>query len=68
MNAMTIDLLLTLMIQMLNRAGEFAALITKARSEGRDVTEAELDALAANDDLMRAELQQAINEAKARQP
>jgi hypothetical protein len=68
MNAMTIDLLLTLMIQMMSRAAEFGALITKARSEGRDVTEAELDALAANDDLMRAELQKAINEAKAKQP
>jgi hypothetical protein len=65
---MTIDLLLTLMIQMMSRAAEFGALITKARSEGRDVTEAELDALAANDDLMRAELQKAINEAKAKQP
>jgi hypothetical protein len=68
MNPTSIDLLLTLMIQMLNRAAEFGALITRARAEGRDITAAELDALAANDDLMRDQLQQAINEAKAKQP
>lgn len=66
MNPVTIDLVLTLMIQMLNRAAEFGALITKARGEGRDISQAELDALVAQDDAARADLQAAIDEAKAK--
>ena len=64
----TVDLLLTLALQFLNRAAEFQALVIKARTEGRDITPAELDALAANDDLARAELQKAIDEARAKKP
>ena len=57
---MNIDLALTLIIQLLNRSGEISALIAKARGEGRDITEAELDALVSADDLARAELEAAI--------
>ena len=64
---MNVDLLLTLLITALNRASEIGLLIDRARSEGRDVTEAELDALFSQDDAARAELQAAIN-AKSGQP
>ena len=53
---MNVDLLLTLLITALNRAGEISALIANARKEGRDVSDAELDALFAQDDAARAEL------------
>ena len=65
---MNVDLLLTLLITALNRASEIGMLIDKARREGRDVSEAELDALFAQDDAARAELQAAIDAAKAAKP
>lgn len=64
----TIDLAITLLLQFMSRAQEVGALINKARSEGRDVSQAELDALVANDDAAKAALQQAIDAAKAKQP
>lgn len=61
---MNIDLLLTLLIQLLSHADEIGKLIRNARAEGRDVTDAELDALAAKDDTAREALQDAINKAR----
>jgi hypothetical protein len=55
-----IDLALTLIIQLLNRSSEISALIAKARGEGRDITDAELDVLQAADDAARADLMAAI--------
>jgi len=44
---MNADLVLTLLIQGITHANELATLYQKARSEGRDVTQEELDSLSA---------------------
>ena len=53
----------TLLIRLLEQAQAVGALILKARSEGRDITTDELDALAAADDVVR----DALNAEIARQ-
>ena len=53
----------TLLIRLLEQAQAVGALILKARSEGRDITTEELDALAASDDVVR----DALNAEIARQ-
>ncbi len=58
------DLALTLLIAALNHAAEIGALISKARLEGRDISDAELDTLVAADAAARAKLQAAIDAAK----
>lgn len=55
-----------LLLGLLDRATAIGALISKAQAEKRDITEAELDGLAAHDDAARALLAAAI--AKARIP
>lgn len=60
-----IDLAITLLFGLLDRAAAYQALVTKARDEGRDVTDAELDALAAEDDNARDELEAAIAKRRA---
>ncbi len=55
-----IAILLDLLLRAAGQMQTFAALINKARSENRDVTRAELDALYADDDKARAELQALI--------
>jgi hypothetical protein len=60
-----IDLAITLALNLLDRAAAYGALITQSRAEGRDISDAELDALAAEDDVARKELEAAI--AKRRQ-
>lgn len=59
------DVLISLILGLLDRASAIGALLTKARSEGRDVTAAELDALKLTDDLARQALVDAIAVAKA---
>ena len=59
------DLAITLMLAFLDRAAAYGALISKARAEGRDVTDAELDELAREDDAARADLVAAIAKRKA---
>lgn len=51
--------------QLLDRAMAYMATVNKARAEGRDVSEAELSALAAEDDAARGKLVAAIAKAKA---
>jgi hypothetical protein len=58
--AVAVDLLLGL----LDRASAIGTLLAKANTEGRDVTDAELDALAAGDDAARAALDAAIKKAR----
>lgn len=60
-----IDLAITLALNLLDRAAAYGALVSQAKAEGRDVSNAELDALAAEDDVARKELEAAI--AKRRQ-
>ncbi|MES1993178.1 MAG: hypothetical protein V4457_06135 [Pseudomonadota bacterium] len=62
---MNIDLVLSLALALLTHAGEISALITKAKSENRDITDAELQAVFDADALARARLTVAIAAAKA---
>lgn len=52
------------MLGLLDRASQIGTLITTARGEGRDVTDAELDALVADDKKARKDLVAAIAAAK----
>jgi len=53
-----------LLFGLLDRAAAVGTLIKTAQSEGRDVTEAELDALVADDDEAKAQLKAAIDAAR----
>lgn len=57
--------LIALLLQYSDKISEIGALLTKAQTEGRDVTAAELDALFGEDDAARAALQAAIDAAKS---
>lgn len=50
---------------LLDRAMAYAAVVNKAKSENRDVSSEELDALAAADDVAKAKLDAAIAKARA---
>jgi hypothetical protein len=50
---------------LLDRAMAYVALINKARAENRDISDAELDVLAANDNAARDKLVASIAKAKA---
>jgi uncharacterized protein YggE len=54
-----------LLLGLLDRAVAWGALIRKAQSEGRDITAAELDTLAAEDDAAKAALDAAIAKARS---
>ena len=56
--------LITLILQYSDKLSQMATLLAKAHSEGRDVTDAELDALFSDDDKARAALDAAIAAAK----
>lgn len=53
-------ILIQLLTQLLAQAQSIGQLVSKARSEGRDVTDAELAALMAQDDAVRAALEAEI--------
>lgn len=57
--------LVTLLLQYSDKITQIGTLLTKAHTEGRDVTDAELDALFADDDVARKSLDDAIQAAKA---
>lgn len=57
--------LVTLLLQYSDKITQIGTLLTKAQSEGRDVTEAELDTLFADDDAARAALEKAIADRRA---
>ena len=59
------ELAITLLLGLIDRAAAYGALISKAKAEGRDVSEAELDALASEDDQARKELEAAIAKRRA---
>lgn len=54
-----------LLLGLLDRAVAWGAVVAKAQAEGRDITAAELDTLAAEDDAAKAALDAAIAKAKA---
>lgn len=55
----------TLLLGLLDRAAQWGAIVQKARSEGRPVSEAEVDAFVALADESDMKLQAAIDAAKA---
>lgn len=55
---------ITLALGLLDRAAQWAQAANKAKAEGRDISEAELDGLAKGDDAARAALEAAIATAK----
>lgn len=57
-------LAIQLLMGLLDRAQAISTLLNKAKAEGRDVTDAEIDELAAGDDAARAVLQAAIDKAR----
>ncbi len=62
---MNTDLVISLLIALATHAGEISALLTRAKAEGRDITDAELQAVFDADALARARLTLAIATAKA---
>jgi len=54
----------TLLLGLLDRAQAIGTLIKTAREEGRDITEAEIDQLVADDDAAKAALDLAIEKAR----
>ena len=65
MNEVNIVTALSLLLQLTTQAAELTKLINNARSEGRDITDAELDALAGQEDEARNRLRAAIETARA---
>jgi hypothetical protein len=55
---------ITLLLGLIDRAAAWGAVIAKAQAEGRELTEAEVDAFAAADDAAKAELEEAIRKAR----
>lgn len=62
---MNVDLAFELMLLILNRAASIGAMIARARSEGRDISPAELDGLRATDDAAKLKFQANIDAARA---
>jgi hypothetical protein len=61
---MDANVAVTLLLGLLNSGGVWQ-LLSKANAEGRSVSKEELDALFANDDAAKLELDKAIAEARA---
>jgi hypothetical protein len=61
------ELALTLLFGLLDRSTQILALIAKAKAEGRDVSQTELDSLSQADDVARAELVIAIAKRRAQE-
>ncbi len=59
-----VAVLMQILLPLLDRAGEITALLNKAHTEGRDVTDAELDGLFAEDDAAKKALAEAIRKAR----
>jgi len=59
------EVAITLLLGLLDRAAAYGALISKAKAEGRDVSDAEFDELAEQDDQARKDLVAAIAKRKA---
>lgn len=59
------DLLLSLILALPNNLGEVTALFQQAKSENRDITDAELESVFGRDAVRRAQLTLDIAKAKA---
>jgi hypothetical protein len=60
--------LVSLLLGMVDQAAKASALLAKTRAEGRQPTDEEMQTFFAADDKARAELQTAIDQAKAGKP
>ena len=60
-----IALLMQILLPLLDRAAQISELLNKAHGENRDISDAELDQLFADDDEARAALDAAIKASKA---
>lgn len=60
------EAVIALLLALLDRASAIGALLGKAQTEGRDVTQAEIDAVVQKDDVARDALVDAIARSKAR--
>jgi hypothetical protein len=58
------EMAITLLLGLIDRAAAWGAVIAKAQAEGRELTEAEVDAFAAADDVAKAALEKAIRDAR----
>lgn len=67
-NLNNLNAAITLLLNITIAAGKVSAAITAAQSEGRDLADAELEALRATDDAARADLVGAIEASKALSP
>lgn len=56
---------IALLLGLIDRAAAWGAVIAKAQAEGRDLTEAEVDAFASADDAAKTALEAAIAKARA---
>ena len=61
MNTLNIGLALQITYDLLRHASQVSALIGKAVTEGRDLTDEEVGSIATSDDVARARLQSAID-------
>lgn len=61
---MNTEIAIAILLTLAQQADKIAALIRQARAEGRDITDAELDALASADDQARALLEAEIQKAR----
>lgn len=66
MSALNTLTALTLLTQLLERTAALGGLLRRAKSEGRDISDEELDRLRGEDDTARAQLEQAISSARQR--
>lgn len=62
---MGVEIAISLLLGLIDRAAQISTLINTARTEKRDITQTELDILAAQDDAARKALDDAIKAAKA---
>lgn len=62
---MGVETIITLVLGLIDRVAAYAAVLTKARKEGRDVTDAEIDAAIALDAQARDALVAAIANRRA---
>ena len=61
---MNAAIVIQLLLGLLDRASAISALIQTAQNEGRDITDAEMDAVVAADDAAKKSLQDTIDAAR----
>lgn len=65
---MNAELLITLLLGLVDRAAAISALLSQAKAQNRDITDAEIRALMQDDDVARSALVTAIAKARVVSP